>query len=418
MVNSNMAEKGKSGHRQRLRERFLAGETELRSDEKLLELLLTFAIGRKDVLPLARELLQTFGSLSQVLSASQDELFQVKGVGDSSLTLLKMVDVIREESASKNISPQTQCSQEREALQQPLFENLSEEIAPPQASGPTGLTPTTPTNSKLQLSNGHELDFNHVARVITSVEALSERRDLKMEDLAEETGLPARQARNRVSVIRALGLLHKKQLSLTPLGRLVCRFDPFCESIATLEYLHYTAAGSPENLVWFEIFNHLLAHEELIDAAGWQKYFRRKFVGRWSEYSLRKHSAQEIRFVLNAYNEQQLQKLLLLHQDPEGRIYRRRYTSFTPLVLCAMLYDFCAARNTHVAQVDELLAAPGSPALLFGLDIDSFRQQIEGLHQRGLLRYESAHNLDQIRLKSECSALQFLTMHFEGEEKL
>jgi DNA repair protein RadC len=48
-----MAEKSKAGHRQRLRERFLAGAQGSRSQERLLELLLTFAIARKDVRPIA-----------------------------------------------------------------------------------------------------------------------------------------------------------------------------------------------------------------------------------------------------------------------------------------------------------------------------------------------------------------------------
>ena len=89
-----MAEKGKTGHRQRVRDRFLAGDAEQRSDEMLLELLLTFAIGRTDVMPLAQKLIRVFGSLSQVLSASHDELFKVKGIGQSSITLLKVVNFI------------------------------------------------------------------------------------------------------------------------------------------------------------------------------------------------------------------------------------------------------------------------------------------------------------------------------------
>jgi DNA repair protein RadC len=51
-----MADTGK-GHRQRLKERFLAGEPSSQSDEALLELLLTYAIPQKDVQPLARHLI-------------------------------------------------------------------------------------------------------------------------------------------------------------------------------------------------------------------------------------------------------------------------------------------------------------------------------------------------------------------------
>ena len=41
---------------------------------------------------------------------------------------------------------------------------------------------------------------------------------------------------------------------------------------------------------------------------------------------------------------------------------------------------------------------------------------VEGLHDRGWLRYETTHNLDQIRLKPGFSAIEFLTAHFENRE--
>ena len=81
-----------------------------------------------------------------------------------------------------------------------------------------------------------------------------------------------------------------------------------------------------------------------------------------------------------------------------------------------MIYDFCAAEETHLFQVGEMAATPGSPAVAFGLDAASFRQQIEGLHDHGWLRYETTHNLDQIRLKPGLSAISFLSAHFEGRE--
>ena len=68
------------GHRQRLKERYLrAGESGL-SDHELLELLLCYAISRKDVKPLAKELLRRFNSLRGVLMAETGELTQVKGI--------------------------------------------------------------------------------------------------------------------------------------------------------------------------------------------------------------------------------------------------------------------------------------------------------------------------------------------------
>jgi hypothetical protein len=81
-----------------------------------------------------------------------------------------------------------------------------------------------------------------------------------------------------------------------------------------------------------------------------------------------------------------------------------------------MIYDFCATKETHLFQIGEMAVTPGSPAVVFGLDAALFRQQIEGLHDRGWLRYETTHNLDQIRLKPGFSALEFLTAHFEDRD--
>jgi hypothetical protein len=78
-----------------------------------------------------------------------------------------------------------------------------------------------------------------------------------------------------------------------------------------------------------------------------------------------------------------------------------------------MIYDFGAARETQLLQVAEMSATPGSPAMIFGIDAATFRDLVEGLHGRGFLRYETTHNLDQIRLKPFFSAFEFLSAHFE-----
>lgn len=90
-----MAEESRSGHRKRIRERFLAGEEKSLSDIALLELLLTYAIPQKDVQPLAEKLVSEFGGLSPVLRASPESLTQFDGLKSSSAVLLKLVDWIR-----------------------------------------------------------------------------------------------------------------------------------------------------------------------------------------------------------------------------------------------------------------------------------------------------------------------------------
>ena len=79
------------GHRERLRERFLAAGSEALSDYEMLELILFRAQPRGDLKPLAKELLKTFGSFAETISAPVERLKKVKGLGDASVTELKLV---------------------------------------------------------------------------------------------------------------------------------------------------------------------------------------------------------------------------------------------------------------------------------------------------------------------------------------
>ncbi|MDR3012324.1 MAG: DNA repair protein RadC [Chitinispirillales bacterium] len=80
-----------SGHRARLLERYLkAGMTSL-SDYEILELILTFALPRRDTKPLAKRLIATYGTVSAVLNAPLDELCEIDGLGKRSAAILTLI---------------------------------------------------------------------------------------------------------------------------------------------------------------------------------------------------------------------------------------------------------------------------------------------------------------------------------------
>ncbi len=79
------------GHRQRLRTRFLISEGKDMADYEFLEFLLTMSIPRRDVKPLAKQLVKRFGSFAGVINADNNELLSFPGLKESSLALLKAV---------------------------------------------------------------------------------------------------------------------------------------------------------------------------------------------------------------------------------------------------------------------------------------------------------------------------------------
>lgn len=79
------------GHRERLRQRFLRESLDNFQPHNVLELLLFFSIPMKDTNNEAHALIDRFGSLSAVFDANFDELITVKGIGENSATLIKLV---------------------------------------------------------------------------------------------------------------------------------------------------------------------------------------------------------------------------------------------------------------------------------------------------------------------------------------
>lgn len=97
------------GHRERLRRRLIEKGADSLADYEILEFLLFGANPRGDTKPLAKTLINQFGSLAGVFAASDREIMAVEGVGNSALGILRCVPA----AASRMI--------EREVLTNPVI---------------------------------------------------------------------------------------------------------------------------------------------------------------------------------------------------------------------------------------------------------------------------------------------------------
>jgi len=80
-----------AGHRERLRERFKKAGVQSVQDYELLELILFRAIPRRDVKPLAKELINAFGGFAQVMAAPIERLIEIKGVSENVAQEIKII---------------------------------------------------------------------------------------------------------------------------------------------------------------------------------------------------------------------------------------------------------------------------------------------------------------------------------------
>lgn len=91
------------GHRERLREKFLAQGPDALADYEIVELLLTLARPRVDCKPIAKALLKQFGSLPAVMAAHPDALRAVPDVGEGTIVALKLVQSVAQRMLKREV---------------------------------------------------------------------------------------------------------------------------------------------------------------------------------------------------------------------------------------------------------------------------------------------------------------------------
>ncbi len=79
------------GHRQRLKDKLIRSDMSNLHDYEILELLLFYSIPRKDVKPIAKNLLSEFGSIGKILSTPSEKLSKTIGLGQTTIILFKVV---------------------------------------------------------------------------------------------------------------------------------------------------------------------------------------------------------------------------------------------------------------------------------------------------------------------------------------
>ena len=80
-----------TGHRKRVKAKFLESNTSNMYPHEILEFLLFFSIPRGDTNPIAHRLLDYFGSINLVFDARYEDLLKIEGIGENTATLLKSI---------------------------------------------------------------------------------------------------------------------------------------------------------------------------------------------------------------------------------------------------------------------------------------------------------------------------------------
>ncbi len=268
---------------------------------------------------------------------------------------------------------------------------------------------------KFQLSNGYYLRFEHLSRLLHYVVGRLEVSRFTQKELASALGMSPRMIENLTSYGVALGLLTRRSCKPTEFGKLIDKQDPFFDKDKTLWFLHYTITSDKKYVVWNRLINCVFPKESKVTTEVARTYFS-DLNSHFSEKSLEKHLAKEIRVFFNAYTEQKLRRLEYVCKI-SNTIYRLNESVQVPdlsILASCYLYRDRYMRGATGIEIEHLLKEQNSPGRIFHISEYQLRLSLERLHSERHIAIESRANLDQIRFRANESWLDTVKQFYEG----
>jgi len=253
---------------------------------------------------------------------------------------------------------------------------------------------------KLQLSNGYYLRFEHLSRLLHYVVSKPDISRFLKKELISALGMSSRMIENLTSYGVALGILIRRSCKPTEFGKLIDKQDPFFDKDETLWFLHYILSSDREYVVWNRLINHVFPQESEVTTEIARRYFS-DLNGHFSEKSLKRHLADEIGVLFNAYTAQKFNHLEYIRKL-SGKVYQLNQSIQVPdlciLASCYLYRDRYAKGSTGV-EIEHLVKEENSPGKVFHISEHQLRLSLERLHRERRISIESRANLDQVRFQ-------------------
>jgi len=95
------------GHRDRIRQRIMKGDGSHLDDYEVLEILLCAFIPRVDVRPIAKTMVDRFGTVSAALAAAPERLMEIDGVGEATAAYIRATNLLLQRAAADQVKERT-----------------------------------------------------------------------------------------------------------------------------------------------------------------------------------------------------------------------------------------------------------------------------------------------------------------------
>lgn len=279
---------------------------------------------------------------------------------------------------------------------------------------------TTPPY-KLQLTNGYVIDLTQIARLLQiGCTTMTQRGRIPQETIASGLGFATQKDRrnrtkNLCSIAAAFGLMRPIVLTPTELGQLIYHHDPFLDDLGTLWLLHYVVSSNERYVVWNRLVNQVIYENDRFSTAIARPYFD-NLSQFYSERSINKHLAKEMRSVWNVYTEQAFRYLDYIEIESDQVYIRNNNSDPVPVHIfyaAVLSYQQHFAPDVTTLDISALINPANSPGRVFGLTDRQVRDLLEEVKDLGYIYVETRADLDQIRFRDNGNFLDVVRRYYE-----
>ena len=268
---------------------------------------------------------------------------------------------------------------------------------------------------KLQLTNGYKPQFTQISRIMQYLSLEIDRDRIPPKEIEDNLGMSELLVKFLSSTAVAFGLMKPRSFTLTKLGEIISKKDPFFESIQTLWIIHYIISSNSDWIVWYRMINQVIPMNDTINLDIAMSYFT-DLSRDYTQKTMQEGLAKEINVVFWAYTESELAKLEILNTATNDTYIKGIPSDIPYLAFLFCIMHYCEIHSIKATAItkDEISRSEDSPGMVLNLPESQVRMLLENIHDSGLGRLEQFGDLDQVRFSQGLTKEKVLQRIYEA----
>jgi hypothetical protein len=249
---------------------------------------------------------------------------------------------------------------------------------------------------------------------------------LSRNEVMERLGVGNQKAEAMITWLGMIGLRDNRSRELTPLGKLLLKYDPYFEDINTLWLLHYQLASNPDAEVWYLLTNKFLPNYTTFSFEDALNFLVSCGIRPINDQHLR----SDVAIFLNSFTKlsvDALTNLNFIRASDDKNISNKTFhknipLNISPYLIAYVIYDYESKNfpNAVTITIKELLTLDGNVGKVFSLDrkeLEKYLKILTSYEYGELIDISTIAGLDQVGLCFKGNVFNILERYYDKKNR-